>query len=138
MPLPRPPSVSTVTTEGSTRRTSAGTSAPAVVTGAVELVGAAEVPGEPGLVELLHAARKMTVTASSRSIQTRGRTVDDGTISSAPPSSLKNFSPVVATQRSPRQYCSDRSAHQPISVIRPFGPHQPSPTRPFVPEPSHS
>jgi hypothetical protein len=44
------------------------------------------------LVELLHAARKVTVTASSRSIQTQGRTVDDGCISSAPPSPLNNFS----------------------------------------------
>ena len=65
MPLPRPLVVSTVTTEGSTCRTSAGRSAPAAVTGAVELVGAAVVLVEPELVELLHAARKMTVTASS-------------------------------------------------------------------------
>ena len=92
MPLPTPLSVSTVTTEGSTCRTSAGRSAPAAVTGAMEAVGAAVVPVEPELVELLHAARKMTVTASSRSIQTQGRTVDDGCISSAPPSPLNNFS----------------------------------------------
>src|SRR5215213_4640000 len=91
MPLPTPPSVSTVTTEGSTCRTSAGRSAPTAVTGAVEPVGAAEVPVEPELVELLHAARKVTVTASSRSIQTQGRTVDEGCISSAPPSPLDNF-----------------------------------------------
>src|SRR4051812_48548745 len=88
MPLPRPAWVSTVTTEGSTCRTSAGKSA----AGAVEPVGAAGVPVEPELVELLHAARKVTVTASSRSIQSQGRTVDDGFISSAPPSPLNNFS----------------------------------------------
>ena len=52
----------------------------------MELVGAAVVLVEPELVELLHAARKMTVTASSRGIQTPGRTVDDGCISRAPPS----------------------------------------------------
>src|SRR6185436_10332785 len=92
MPLPRPLVVSTVTTEGSTFRTSAGRSAPAAVTGAMEVVGAAVVLVEPELVELLHAARKVTVTASSRSIQTQGRTVDDGCISSAPPSPLDNFS----------------------------------------------
>ena len=92
MPLPKPLSVSTVTTEGSTCRTSAGRSAPAAVTGAVEPVGAAGVPVEPELVELLHAARKVTMTASSRSIQTQGLTVDDGFISSAPPSPLNNFS----------------------------------------------
>src|SRR3981189_3556490 len=92
MPLPRPFWVSTVTTEGSTCRTSAGISAPATAAGAVEPVGAAVVPVEPELVELLHAARKVTVTASSRSIQTQGRAVDDGCISSAPPSPLDNFS----------------------------------------------
>src|SRR3977135_4498027 len=92
MPLPRPLSVNTVTTEGSTRRTSAGRSAPAGVTGAAEPVGAAVVPVEPEVVEPLHAARKTTVTASSRNTQTQGRTVDDGCISSAPPSPLNNFS----------------------------------------------
>src|ERR1700704_5241255 len=92
MPLPRPLVVSTVTTEGSTCRTSAGRSAQAGVTGAAEPVGAAVVPVEPELVEPLHAARKTTVTASSRSIQTQGRAVNDGCISSAPPSPLDNFS----------------------------------------------
>jgi hypothetical protein len=58
----------------------------------MEVVGAAVVLVEPELVELLHAARKMTVTASSRSIQTQGRTVDDGCISCAPPSPFNNFS----------------------------------------------
>src|ERR1700704_5955058 len=100
MPLPRPLVVSTVTTEGSTRRTSAGRSAPAAVTGAVELVGAAVVLVEPELVELLHAARKMTVTASSRGMQTPGRTVDDGCISCAPPSPFNNFSAVTAAEHS--------------------------------------
>src|SRR6185312_3545826 len=102
MPLPRPLVVSTVTTEGSTFRTSAGRSAPAAVTGAMEVVGAAVVPVEPELVELLHAARKMTVTASSRSIQTPGRTVDDECISCAPPSPLNNFSAVTAAEHSAR------------------------------------
>src|SRR3979409_2328905 len=92
MPLPRPLVVSTVTTEGSTCRTSAGRSAPAAGTVAVELVGAAVVLVEPELVELLHAARKMAVTASSRGIQTPGRTADDGCISIAPPSPLNNVS----------------------------------------------
>src|SRR4051794_2763986 len=92
MPLPRPVWVSTVTTEGSTCRTSAGKSAPAAAAGAVVPVGAAGVPVEPEWVELLHAARKVTVTASSRSIQSQARTVDDGFISSAPPSPLNNFS----------------------------------------------
>src|SRR6185312_1314027 len=122
MPLPRPFSVSTVTTEGSTRRTSAGKSAPAVVTGAVELGGAAVVPVEPGLVELLHAARKVTVTASSRSIQTQGRTVDVGCISSAPPFPLNNFR---AGNRGPplRQAAPlrDRRAPRRIPVGCPFG-----------------
>src|SRR5258708_1587836 len=108
MPLPRPRSVSTVTTDGSTRRTSAGISAPAVVTGAGELVGAVEVPVEPELVELLHAARKVTVTASSRSIQTQDRTVDDGCISQRLRLHSITSVPVVSLRAKPARHRRDR------------------------------
>src|SRR3954452_10997708 len=91
MPLPRPVWVSTVTTEGSTCRTSAGRSAPAAVTGAVDPVGAAGVPVESELVELLHAARRATVRASSRNIQTQVGTVEDVCICSAAPALINDF-----------------------------------------------
>src|ERR1700676_2684811 len=77
---------------------------PRRLTGAVELVGAAVVLVEPELVELLHAARKMTVTASSRGIQTPGRTVDDGCISRAPPSPFPPSSWAARWDSRPRSH----------------------------------
>src|SRR6476661_1938650 len=127
MPLPRPLVVSTVTTEGSTFRTSAGRSAPAAVTGAMEVVGVAVVPVEPELVELLHAARKMNMTASSRSIQSWGLTVDDGLfISSAPDLHSPTSARPTAAQLSARQPPCEIDAHPAqFRFGLPFGPLPP-------------
>ena len=78
MPLPRPVSVSTVTTEGSTCRTSAGMSPPgapvetplgaaAVVVAATLVVGGGGVDAED-----VHPATKTTVAAATGSIPPRG------------------------------------------------------------------